>query len=780
MTPTQRLLAVYHFIGGIPFAILLLTIAAVLVIVGTILESTTGSHLYAAQFTYGNPLFALLIACFFLNILVSALRRWPFQWRHFPFLITHLGLLMILSGALAKSLFGIQGDLTIVEGTGSHKLLLPHTTVLRLESLDRPPVQWKVVKPLFGKPSLRPVGEHTANIQVRLLAYRPHAKQQLSLWTKNDRLQIEGLPRLPLLEWNEKSSKPLPIAPFTFQPTDKSPNWSLQAFHTPNTSEMARQAYVQGVSFRVRDRKTGKFLLESPLSRVLEGPTSFEQGMATARLELPLSATVGLEGAALIVDLEFAGQKQTEQIQIPLNGPHVLLNQNKTSSYLGSLPIEITLQRQPTLVFIRDTNESEYLFGFDAHGEASCQAFRPQDIESLYTLSDGYDGYALQAQLVSAMEDLPSREQRRQEQLIQELQSSRQNNEPLSPPLALLADSCRQADVDFPSTCIDFLHQWDISHRWLYPGSQPLSPNAALAMEQLGLEQMSADIRNYCSWVCLVTESLEEHLQSGYDLASYLQQSGWPLPLSEGALRDPALALETLQGQLFAVRHQLPPSDPSLPSSAEDRARQLSAYLRLYGIHLARIGPEPPAALVEPFYLHCRVKPSYRPEMPSAHLESNHPMARVALSAGDHTDQIALGYDPSTLGLRWPVLNGSYLARLQPQTIDIPYHVRLRDARKISYPSSTQAFSYEADILVTDTRTNTAVETTLSMNRVHETPDGYRFYLSSISPAEETTARRVHIAVNRDPAKYSLTYTGSVVMTLGIILLFTLWPYRSN
>ena len=66
------------------------------------------------------------------------------------------------------------------------------------------------------------------------------------------------------------------------------------------------------------------------------------------------------------------------------------------------------------------------------------------------------------------------------------------------------------------------------------------------------------------------------------------------------------------------------------------------------------------------------------------------------------------------------------------------------------------------------------------MNRVHETWEGYRFYLSSISPQEEGFLKKIQLVVNHDPGKYWLTYPGAIILTLGIILLFWLNPYKNH
>jgi hypothetical protein len=139
-------------------------------------------------------------------------------------------------------------------------------------------------------------------------------------------------------------------------------------------------------------------------------------------------------------------------------------------------------------------------------------------------------------------------------------------------------------------------------------------------------------------------------------------------------------------------------------------------------------------------------------------------MVTLEARNGMQKELVLLSYDPTAKGFKWPVLNGEYLLRFQPKSIEIPYHVRMRRARQINYAHSTQPFSYECDCTIN------GEEVTLSMNHVYETWDVYRFYLANIS--QENNIHRVNIVVNRDPAKYYLTYPGAIILSLGIGMLF--------
>lgn len=149
-------LFLFHFLGGLHFALFLIATVISFVIAGTFLEEYFGSHLSAARFVYSNPVFITLLWLFFINILFAAMRRIPFQKKHIPFLLAHLGLLMILGGTLVKSHFGVQGSVVLREGTTSSFLFLDNTYALSMIKENERfllPIKHRYIGPL---PSLDP------------------------------------------------------------------------------------------------------------------------------------------------------------------------------------------------------------------------------------------------------------------------------------------------------------------------------------------------------------------------------------------------------------------------------------------------------------------------------------------------------------------------------------------------------------------------------------------------------------------------------------------------
>lgn len=107
-------------VGSLWFATALLLILMLAMGSATIFETTHGLDQTRAFF-YHSPWFKGLLALFALNILAAMLLRLPFKRRQLPFVSAHIGLLIILAGALCTDMIGLDGKLVLMEGeTGSY------------------------------------------------------------------------------------------------------------------------------------------------------------------------------------------------------------------------------------------------------------------------------------------------------------------------------------------------------------------------------------------------------------------------------------------------------------------------------------------------------------------------------------------------------------------------------------------------------------------------------------------------------------------------------------
>lgn len=755
----------FRFLGSLSFALFLIGTTALVAVIGTVLEARSSSHLFAEQFTYGHPLFGLLICGFFLNILCSSLSRWPFKRKHIPFLITHLGLLMILSGVLIKNFAGIQGRLSVMEGTGAHQILLDKQAGVHLEGIDGEPLSWKLGSSVWGNWALRSSSKEP---QLVVSSYQPHAEQGLELWTSKEALHVEGLPSLPLADWEPSLQPPsLELSP-----------WRLQAFRAQESEleNSVKALYVEGLLVHFYDVENECLLGTLPLKNVLASPVSFDGCEIKARLDLKLSSKKQLEEAALFFEITDPSKSLPLQGKISLNGAEALLHQNTSLPLFGALPIRLSLTRLPLLVFVRCGAGEDLLLKLNAVGEIDCVSFSAKELEAVYALAEGRAGYAIQTLVETAFspEDAHVRERNRLAFLENSLRQ--ESISTLSPPLKLLAEACEKGGVDFPRVCTEFLERWNHTLCWLYPAHLPLPGHLAKAMALLDWSNAPCGMEEACGWASLLMGDLEERLWKGEEIRHHLESSGWPFSVIEN---EPCQIFEAVHQKLMGAFFELPTS-PMRAKTPEEQARLFSAYLRFFHLHLAELPcPLSQDAPTHKIYLKGKLHPFYTIEALQQQPEKNRPLIKLEAKWGNHRDNIELLYDPEATGLRWPLFEGRFLARFQPYSLEMPHHLRLRDVRKVNYPHSSMPFSYEADLIFTDRRNGEETPVTLSMNHVHETSDGYRFYLSGISPAEEISARTAHLVINYDPVRYRLTYPGGFILCLGIVLLFALNPYKN-
>jgi hypothetical protein len=105
----------YSFFASIKLAVILLLVFVVLLSYATVYESMHGTP--AAQMAiYSTVWFDFLLFLLGVNVLCSAMIRFPWRIRQTGFVITHVGILVILLGSLITRKFGMEGQLMLTEG----------------------------------------------------------------------------------------------------------------------------------------------------------------------------------------------------------------------------------------------------------------------------------------------------------------------------------------------------------------------------------------------------------------------------------------------------------------------------------------------------------------------------------------------------------------------------------------------------------------------------------------------------------------------------------------
>lgn len=774
--------ATYHFLGGVYFALMLIGTVAIFVIAGTFLESATQSHRYAALFTYGNPFFGFLLWGFFINILFAATRRWPFQGKHFPFLTVHLGLLMILGGVLLKHYFGLQGTMLIMEGSGSHQVIEPNTYAVTVEGRNGNSPEYFPLDTHWSGAFKSVIAQRGEGLHLRLAGYQPHSSEWLASWVKGNVANISGLNPMPMAIVEDG----MPIVPAgRVRFYQDAPVWDVYSLKTDAIDKMIARLYQERARLRITHRPSGDIWHEASLS---SDEIKFKDGsIGRTLLTFPCNPESGCVDALLTLAIN-----GKESVSVPLQGECALQNLNLATPYLGSHPLAVDIVNTPFLAVIENTAHTVFLAAVDPHGHLWMQPFKKGNFDSIIVYDDGFAGYGIATTLPFHV--FPAGRKEREtalaDQIVGQLRHPEAEHGELAPPLQLFKSACQEVDADFPEALTKFFVLWDNTHSWLFPEHQTLPPPLDAIFTKLRWESVPSHDWRACQWCQRLFAEIGPALEQGNPPLSVLRDARWPLlaQLEQKKLEDRDL-LTLLTQQVFSAAGTLPA--PENDSVHDENAVLLSAYLRAYGIHLSTIKGTPTEDemqslltsgnhAADPIALETALVAMHDPLPTGKKLEDNLPMITLHASNGQRRQSMTLSYDRMGTGLKWPVLNGEYLVRFQPMVHEIPYHLRLRQARQVNYANSQQAFSYECDLIIADHSSGSTIEKTISMNNVHETWDGYRFYLSSIAPPNDSAVKRIQIVVNRDPAKYWLTYPGAIVLSCGIVLLFALRPYKRD
>ena len=126
---------VFKFFASLKLAVVLLAVLIIAAIAGTIWESSFDAKV-AGAYVYRAPWFNLWLVLLGANLTVSALSRWPWRKHHVAFLVTHLGIITLLTGSLIGRIFGIEGTITLFKGDPPTNRLLIDEHQLRVHDSD--------------------------------------------------------------------------------------------------------------------------------------------------------------------------------------------------------------------------------------------------------------------------------------------------------------------------------------------------------------------------------------------------------------------------------------------------------------------------------------------------------------------------------------------------------------------------------------------------------------------------------------------------------------------
>lgn len=125
----------YRFLASLKLAVILLVMLMVILAAATYYESVYDART-AQHLVYSSVWFAFFLLLLGVNVFCAAAVRYPWRPHQVGFLVTHAGILVILAGSFVTMLWGVDGQMALMEGQQGSGVFLDRP-VLRVIEGDK-------------------------------------------------------------------------------------------------------------------------------------------------------------------------------------------------------------------------------------------------------------------------------------------------------------------------------------------------------------------------------------------------------------------------------------------------------------------------------------------------------------------------------------------------------------------------------------------------------------------------------------------------------------------
>jgi cytochrome c biogenesis factor len=116
---------------GIPVMVAL----GVLVAWGTIVESQYDAAA-AKKIVYESWMMFVTMSLLVYNLTIVVFDRWPWKWRHYPFIVVHAGMITIIAGGYVTQKFGLDGQMVVPIGGKNNMASVSFTDLVVFATFD--------------------------------------------------------------------------------------------------------------------------------------------------------------------------------------------------------------------------------------------------------------------------------------------------------------------------------------------------------------------------------------------------------------------------------------------------------------------------------------------------------------------------------------------------------------------------------------------------------------------------------------------------------------------
>ncbi len=122
-------------LASLKLAVIVIVLLAVLTAIGTFVEARYDATA-ASKLVYRTWWMYSVMILLSINLIAVMVDRWPWKPRHIPFLLAHVGILILLFGAVITSEFGLDGTMRFGIGEKNRFVTVPDTDLQIWSSFD--------------------------------------------------------------------------------------------------------------------------------------------------------------------------------------------------------------------------------------------------------------------------------------------------------------------------------------------------------------------------------------------------------------------------------------------------------------------------------------------------------------------------------------------------------------------------------------------------------------------------------------------------------------------
>jgi hypothetical protein len=177
------------FLSSLKLAVIIITSLSILTAVGTFVEAEYDLEA-AGKLVYKTPWMYAIMGALAINLSMVMVDRWPWKRKHVPFLLAHIGILILLLGSLITFKWGLDGTMIFGIGESNRYVRIPNSELTIWSSFDGDrytKVFYEKVDFFLNSPKDHPVKAEINGGKFEVLDYVPYAVPQKAVQESTDK-----------------------------------------------------------------------------------------------------------------------------------------------------------------------------------------------------------------------------------------------------------------------------------------------------------------------------------------------------------------------------------------------------------------------------------------------------------------------------------------------------------------------------------------------------------------------------------------------------------------